>query len=217
MNIKIERFHFITCAATNGISPSETAKQAYEAGCRWVQLRMKGCPEALIETEAAKAMAFANKFGGVLIINDWPGIAKAIGAHGVHLGKDDMPPTRARAILGDNAIIGGTANTIEDIHRLTAEGVNYIGLGPLRFTSTKDRLSPTLGLTGYKKIMESLRLTGFKIPVVAIGGIIQTDVQNLLETGVWGVAVSGAVTGSLNFAGEINRFLNATSNTITKS
>jgi thiamine-phosphate pyrophosphorylase len=111
----------------------------------------------------------------------------------VHLGKQDMAPAEARALLGPQFIIGGTANTFAAIEGLVAAGVDYIGLGPLRFTTTKEKLSPILGLAGYADILGQCRAAGFTTPIVAIGGVALADIPALLATGLHGVAVSGAI------------------------
>ncbi|WP_431214292.1 thiamine phosphate synthase [Puia sp. P3] len=134
-------------------------------------------------------------------------VASEVKAHGVHLGKQDMPVGAARKILGEDVIIGGTANTIEDIREHRRQGADYIGLGPYRYTTTKKNLSPILGLDGYRRIMRELRQEQLSIPVVAIGGIEMKDVGQLFDAGLHGVAFSGmlvhagdrnAVIGSLN-------------------
>jgi thiamine-phosphate pyrophosphorylase len=145
-----------------------------------------------------------------LIINDNVTIAKEIGADGVHLGKNDMHPTEAREILGGEAIIGGTANTIEDVVQLSGSGVNYIGLGPYRFTTTKDKLSPILGLEGYMKIMREVQMMSIDIPIIAIGGIVPGDVAALMETGIYGVAVSSAINQSIDKHSVIKEFITKT-------
>ncbi|MDR2692557.1 MAG: thiamine phosphate synthase, partial [Dysgonamonadaceae bacterium] len=137
-------------------------------------------------------------YGADLYINDHVEICRRIGATGVHLGKSDMPPGEARKILGKNFIIGGTANTFEDILRLNAEGVDYIGLGPFRFTATKKNLSPVLGLPGYKQIMEQCAVRGINLPVFAIGGITAGDIPALLNSGITGIAMSSAILQAEN-------------------
>ena len=102
-------------------------------------------------------------------------LVKQIGADGVHLGKLDMPIKEARERLGKDFIIGGTANTFEDIRQHAADGADYIGCGPFRFTTTKQKLSPILGLDGYHSILTQMREKGITIPVVAIGGITRED------------------------------------------
>ena len=109
------------------------------------------------------------------ILNDRVELAALIGADGVHLGKNDMSPMEARSILGPQAIIGGTANTFDDILRLIDESVDYIGLGPFRFTSTKKNLSPVLGIEGYAHIFQLCKEHNINIPIVAIGGLDKSD------------------------------------------
>ena len=115
------------------------------------------------------------------------------GADGVHLGKNDMPVDEARKILGPDKIIGGTANTIDDIIRLHRQGADYIGCGPFRFTTTKKKLSPVLGLEGYRDIVLKMREKGIDLPIVAIGGITVDDIPAIMGTGVTGIALSGAI------------------------
>ena len=185
---------FIT-HTVDGISYEQSALLALQAGCRWVQLRVKGAPDAEVEPLARRLLAACREGGAVLILDDRVELAKAIGADGVHLGKEDMPVPEARKLLGldSEMLIGGTANTLEDCRRLATQGVDYIGLGPYRFTTTKQRLAPVLGLDGYRSVMSGLRAQGLTIPVVAIGGIELSDVCPLLQAGVDGIAVSGSV------------------------
>ena len=97
-----------------------------------------------------KQSKICRKYNATLILNDHVHLVKEIGANGVHLGKSDMSPVKARELLGSNYIIGGTANNMEDIRQLHKSGVDYIGLGPFRFTRTKKNLAPILGIEGYK-------------------------------------------------------------------
>lgn len=191
----ISRFHYITQDMA-GYSHALLAESACLGGADWVQLRVKNQRgnnySDWIQT-AMETKSVCKKFGAKLIINDHVHIAKEIEADGVHLGKEDMAPAEARKILGNNYIIGGTANTIEEIKWLMENRVDYIGLGPYRFTSTKKNLSPVLGLTGIREVMA--KLPGAP-PVIAIGGINLEDVQLLMETGIHGIAVSSAVNCS---------------------
>ena len=169
------------------------AQAALEGGCRWIQLRMKTASrDQLIETGKALRL-LCNRYDATFIIDDHADLVHELQADGVHLGKKDMPPTEARRLLGETAIIGGTANTFEDICRLAEAGVNYIGLGPFRFTTTKSNLSPVLGLSGYQRIIEQCRQHDIHLPIVAIGGIVHEDVSALMQTGITGIALSGAI------------------------
>lgn len=198
---------FITHTNNNYATPTEGAAQALRGGCRWIQLRMKGVAESEVEAEGRKLRALCDAYGAKLILDDHVSLVRHIGADGVHLGKQDMPVGEARALLGPGVIIGATANSFEDIERAVAAGADYIGLGPYRFTTTKERLSPTLGLEGYRRIMERMREAGITVPVVAIGGILVDDVAALIEAGVSGVAVSGAILNAENPIEETKRFI----------
>jgi thiamine-phosphate pyrophosphorylase len=105
-----------------------------------------------------------------------------------------MTVAAARAITGPGMIVGGTANTLEDLLQHVKDGADYVGLGPYRFTTTKQKLSPILGLEGIAHILQQLAAQGITIPVIAIGGIVQEDVAALITAGVHGVAVSGLIT-----------------------
>lgn len=189
---EIAKLHFITTDHPT-ISHAEQAIRAYKAGCKWVQLRMKDTATELIEKEALKIVPVANSHNAILLINDHPDIVRRTGAHGVHLGKTDMCPAQARAILGNEYIIGGTANTLEDIISLTEKKLDYVGLGPFRFTATKKNLSHVLGLVGYEQIISELFRMNLNVPVIAIGGILQSDIESLKQTGIHGIALAGAI------------------------
>jgi len=182
----ISSLHYIATTA-------EAAELACRGGVRWVQLRVKNLPAAEWRQRALEVQAVCRQHGATLIINDNPALALAIGAAGVHLGQQDMPPAEARALLGPGFLIGGTANTFADIEGLVAAGVEYVGLGPFRFTTTKEKLSPILGLSGYAKILAQCRAAGITVPIVGIGGVELADVAGLLATGLHGVAVAGAI------------------------
>ncbi len=175
------------------VSHAEQAKLMYENGINWVQIRMKNASKEEFIAEAEKAMAFAREFDGILLINDHVDICKQVGAHGVHVGLSDMAIAEARSVLGEDAIIGGTANTIEDIEWHLKNGADYVGLGPFRFTSTKKNLSPIIGLDGYKKLVEEMKDRNINIPVVAVGGITMDDIADIQATGLYGVAISSAL------------------------
>ncbi len=193
----IARLHYISQESPE-LKHLEAIKKALEAGCKWIQLRVKNQPEAKVLELALQARKLCNAFSAKLIVNDFPDVAVRAKADGLHLGLDDMPVLQARAIVGDKMIIGGTANTFEHVRQRAAEGVNYIGLGPFHFTKTKEKLSPILGLAGYEVIMQQMREAQINIPVIAIGGIELADIEAIIQTGVYGVAVSGAITRAEN-------------------
>lgn len=187
----------------------EGARLALEGGCRWIQLRMKDAQEVDFLLTAKQIGAMCKEYGATFILDDhveWVGIT---GADGVHLGKNDMPVDEARNQLGANRIIGGTANTFEDVERLWRQGANYIGCGPYRFTTTKKNLSPVLGLDGYRHIISKMKAHDINLPVVAIGGILQPDIKDVMATGVSGIAVSGAILNAENPVEEMKRFIDS--------
>ena len=183
---------FIT-HCTERYSYLESVEVALKGGCKQIQLRMKDAPVDEVERTAHKAKALCDAYGAQLYIDDHVEICQRVKATGVHLGKLDMSPGEARKILGKEFIIGGTANTFEDIQRLADEGIDYIGLGPFRFTTTKKNLSPVLGLEGYKDILSRCKDTDIHLPLFAIGGITMTDIPELMQTGVSGIALSSTI------------------------
>lgn len=201
---------------TDGTTSTEIISQIKDAvsgGCRWVQIRMKHFSDKEIENVVESVLQFCRENGVCCIMNDRVDIAAKYQLDGVHLGREDMCVAEARQILGDKAIIGMTANTIEDILLLSQQPINYFGIGPMRFTVTKKNLSPSIGLSGYKEIISFMNDTGICTPAVAIGGITCDDVHELLDIGLWGVAVSSAIAHAGNpkiatsrFLLEINKF-----------
>lgn len=181
---------------TPQISYAEGIRMALEGGCRWIQLRMKDAPAEEIIACAEEVLPLCRHHGAKFLLDDHVELVRQLGADGVHLGKNDMPVDEARKILGPDIIIGGTANTIEDIIRLHKQGADYIGCGPFRFTTTKKNLSPILGLDGYKSIVLKMKELGIDLPIVAIGGITVEDIPAVMGTGVSGIALSGAILGA---------------------
>ncbi len=197
----ISNLHYIT---TNPAA----AELACQGGVRWVQLRVKNQPYATWKQLAMDTQAVCRRYGATLLINDNPRLAQEIGADGVHVGQADMPAAEARDMLGAKFIIGGTANTFADVQRLAAAGVDYVGLGPFRFTRTKEKLSPILGLGGYAEILHQCRAVGLTVPVIGIGGITLADVGALRATGLHGIAVSGSIGQAENPVAAARFFMN---------
>lgn len=171
-------------------------QKALEFGCRWIQLRFKKANAETLEQTALLAKELCQKFDAHFIINDHINLAKKIDADGVHLGLTDSSIQEARELLGDKKIIGGTANSYEDVIQRYHERCNYVGLGPYKFTITKEKLSPIVGLEGYKEIISKLENKGVEIPIFAIGGILEEDIDPILNSGIYGIAVSGLITNN---------------------
>lgn len=189
----MDRIYYVS----QGKSPKEHVKNIQnvcEAGVQLVQLRMKGVEDEIYLETANKVLRITEKHGAELIVNDNWKVAHTLGC-GVHLGKEDEAPAKVRETIGADGIIGATANTFADCLALIGQSVNYIGLGPFRFTMTKEGLSPVLGAEGYEKIIAQLRAEGQDVPVYAIGGIVAEDIPRLIDAGVSGIAVSGLLSG----------------------
>lgn len=193
MRSKEYRLQFIT-HHNERFTYADSARLALEGGCRWVQLRMKDKKSVVVEATALEVKELCCGYGAKFIIDDDVWLAKRIGADGVHLGKEDMPVAEAREILGEGFIIGATVNSFSDIlHHTQGTKPDYFGCGPYRFTTTKERLSPILGIEGYREIIRRMREHDIDIPLVAIGGIKKEDVPQLLASGVDGIALSGSI------------------------
>ncbi len=196
MMIKIPKIQYIT-RDDDSYTHAEQARLAFKSGVEWVQIRMKNSTPAEIIEQSRLAVRYANSYGGKLIVNDAVDIAREVKAHGIHLGLTNIPVDEARRILGDNMIIGGTANTLDEVICQAKRGADYIGVGPFRYTETKKNLSPLLGLEGYRDIIKALDELKIKIPLVAVGGITQDDIPDLSNAGITGVAISGGLFGQL--------------------
>ena len=185
----------------------ENIEKVLRSGGNWIQLRMKEMPQNEVLKTAILARELCSKFSAKLIINDHVKVAKTCNADGVHLGQEDTSVLEAREILGTQKIIGGTANTFQHCLNHLENGVDYIGLGPLRFTSTKKKLSPILEFSGYKDLMAAYSKQENTVPVIAIGGIQLSDIEVLHRIGLSGIAVSGMLTHSEYPENEIRQIL----------
>lgn len=211
MNTKFEganRLMLIT-HQTETYTDYEEAKRFLEGRGSWVQLRQKEGPDREMAHRLAELCRQKN---GVLCVDDNVDIALEIGADAVHLGKNDMPVDEAwkvvrKAHREKDFLIGATTNTFEDIRQAAQSGASYIGLGPFRFTQTKKRLSPILGLEGYRRIISQCEEAGIHLPIYAIGGIELEDIPDLMKAGVHGIAISGSIIRADNPAEMTRRFL----------
>lgn len=189
--------------APNAAATIEQARGAIAGGCRWVQVRMKDTPAPRVAMVLEALADLCRDKGVTLIVDDHVELAKMRGVNGVHLGQTDMPVAEARAILGPHKLIGLTVNTLEQAAAVGGANcdADYLGVGPWRFTATKQRLAPVLGAEGIGEIIRTVRAGGFSKPIVVIGGVTAEDVGPILSldpTGNTGVAVSGAIAAAAN-------------------
>lgn len=190
-------------------SIAEEVQMALEGGCKWIQLRMKDASDEEFRQTALEIIPLCKENEAFLVFDDRVELAMKMGVHGVHLGKNDMDPLQAREIMGAEAIIGVTANTADDIIRLKGWDVDYVGLGPYRYTSTKKNLSPLLGTDGYRDVVNKAREADVLLPIVAIGGISIEDIPAIMSTGVNGIAVSGSIINAQDPVDYTRRILSA--------
>lgn len=174
-------------------SIAEEVQMVLEGGCKWIQLRLKDATDEEFRQIALEIIPLCKENEAFLVFDDRVELAKEMSVHGVHLGKDDMNPLLARENMGPEAIIGCTANTAADIIAFRGWDVDYVGLGPFRYTTTKSKLSPVIGIDGYRAIVDEVRKDEILLPIVAIGGITLEDIPALMATGVNGVAMSSAI------------------------
>ena len=182
----------------------QALEDAVEGGATAVQIRGKTIEGGELFTLASAAASLLEPHGIPLIINDRADVARACSAAGVHLGRDDLPIEAARKILGSGAVIGLSVNTIDEAREAERLGADYIGLGPVFATTTKDTPLPVLGAEGVARIKAAV-----VIPVIAIGGLNAANVAAIMQAGADGAAVISAVWGVPDVRAAAQEFLAA--------
>lgn len=182
------------------------AEAACAAGARWIQFRTKALGGDARLAAAREVVAVCRRHGAVCIINDSVEIAVATGADGVHLGREDMPAPAARAMLGPGKIIGVTVNFPADAERVTRERVaDYAGVGPWRFTATKQKLAPVLAPDALRALVDALA----PLPCVVIGGVVPGDAPAIRGVGAAGLAVSSGVVAAPDIGAAVREYLSS--------
>jgi thiamine-phosphate pyrophosphorylase len=185
---------------------AEQAAQLCAAGVRWIQLRMKDAPRAAWLDTARQVAAICRAHGAVCIVNDSVEIALEAGADGAHLGRTDLDWREARRRLGPDRILGGTVNYLAEADQAAqAACLDYVGIGPLRFTRTKRDLAPLQGFEGLRALLARLGA----LPAWAIGGIEVADLPALRALGAAGAAVCSALQRDGRIAENVDAFLTA--------
>ena len=187
---RLPRVYPITDTRISGLSHAEQVALFAEGGATVVQLREKHASALEFYEQAKAALAVAKKRGVQVIINDRADIALALGAPGVHLGQDDLPPEAARRLLGDDAIIGYSTHSVSQIQAAAKLPIDYFAIGPIFPTSTKENPDPVVGLEGVQLAREAIG----ERPLVGIGGISPTNAINVIRAGADAVALIGALS-----------------------
>ena len=185
----LPKLYPITDVRFSGLSHAEQVARLSKGGATLVQLREKHLSPRDFYREAEMALRVARERGVSLIINDRADIALALQADGVHLGQDDLPPEAARELLGPNAIIGFSTHNVDQAIAATRLPVNYIAIGPIFTTSSKENPDPIVGIEGLRLVREQAS----HMPLVAIGGITERNARSVLEAGADAVAVISAL------------------------
>jgi thiamine-phosphate diphosphorylase len=201
MLFELPKLYPITDRHLSGLSHAEQVARLCEGGARLVQLREKRLTPREFYCEALEALRVARTFGARLVVNDRADIALAVGADGIHLGQDDMPPEAARALLGEAAVVGFSTHSVEQASGAAGLPVNYVAIGPVFATSSKEKPDPVVGLEGVRRVRAA---TG-TLPLVAIGGISPETARAVLRAGADSVAVIGALVANLTDPAEITR------------
>ena len=182
----------LLCVITDQQSnPVEMARMALEGGARMVQLRRKSASGRDLFEWAVRIQALCREYEALFIVNDRGDIALAAHADGVHLGQQDMPVASARALLGPETLIGVSVSNPSEAAKAAEEGADYLGVGHIFPTSSKEKPMPPIGTSAIRPIIEASGL-----PVIAIGGIELQNVAEVIKAGASGVAVISAVSGS---------------------
>jgi len=187
--MRLPRLYPVTDRRLSGLSHAEQVARLCEGGATLIQLREKHLPPREFCREAEDALRVARAHGAVLVINDRADIAHALGAHGVHLGQDDLPPEAARRLLGARAVVGFSTHNFAQAARAARLPVNYVAVGPVFDTATKENPDPVTGLEGVRRARQAVGT----LPLVAIGGIGPAQARAVIEAGADSVAVIGAL------------------------
>jgi thiamine-phosphate pyrophosphorylase len=201
--VKLPRIYPLTDVPLSRISHAEQVKLLSLGGASLIQLREKRMPPREFYEQAKKAVAVALSCGVQLLINDRIDVALAVGAAGVHLGQDDMPPEAARKLLGPNAVIGYSTHNIEQAIAATKLPIDYVAIGPIFATTTKSDTAPVLGLDGLRTVRQAIGT----FPLVAIGGITHENASKVIEAGADSVAVISALLSNSHGIREATRSL----------
>lgn len=201
--LRLPRVYALTDVRLSGLSHAEQVELLSLGGATCIQLREKEMPALEFYVEAKAAVSVAERNGVQLIVNDRVDVAVAVGADGVHLGQDDLPPDAARKLLGQTAIVGYSTHNIEQALEAVRLPIDYLAIGPIFPTNTKSDTAPVLGLDGLRAVRRAIG----DFPLVAIGGITHLNAREAVEAGADSVAVISALLSQPDRIPEMTRNL----------
>lgn len=185
LKFQLPRIYPITDAYLSGISHAEQIRRLIDGNARIVQIREKRASSGEFFEAARDVVDAAQNYGLKVIINDRVDIAIALKADGIHLGQDDLPPEQARKLLGDKAVIGYSTHSFKQALAAVELPIDYIAIGPIFATATKEDPEPAVGLNGLREVRDA---TG-NFPLVAIGGITLENIESVFDAGVDSAAI----------------------------
>ena len=191
--VSIPRLYPITDTELSGLSHEEQVKRLVAGGATLIQLREKRLSAGAFYEAARHAVEIGRQHGARILINDRVDVCLAVGADGVHLGQDDLHPVEARRLLGEQSIIGYSTHSVEQALEAQAFPIDYLAIGPIFSTTSKENPDPEVGLEGLQRV----RARVSSLPLVAIGGITESLADKVIEAGADSVAmISGLLVPS---------------------
>lgn len=193
----ISRFHYLTQDLPHR-SHLDQVQLACEAGAKWIQYRCLSKTDDEMLEELHPIASVCDDWGTTLIVTNHFHLVALADIQGVHIEDMNANLRTVRSIIGEDKTLGASANNFEQIKNHLQNGADYIGCGPFGHTDTKPNQSKHWGIEGYQNIVEELKAAHLEIPLIAAGGVQVQNVTDLIHTGIYGVAVSGAVNLSEN-------------------
>lgn len=206
----IEKLQFITHDITQH-THIEQVQIACEAGAKWIQYRCLTKTDEELLKDISVIGEICDDWGATLIVTNHIHLKGKGDIQGFHIEDMDADFIALRELIGEEYTLGGSANTVENLIRLANEGVDYAGFGPFSITTTKPNDLPMLGYKGYAYAVEQLELKGINLPILAVGGVTLADAEALLETNIYGIAVSAAINQADNLYEAYRDFYSAIS------
>jgi|SRR5215471_3908027 len=203
MLLKLPKIYPITDTTISALPHAEQVERLAAGGATLIQLREKHASPREFYRMALEAMITARRLGVRIIVNDRVDIAIAVDADGVHLGQDDLPPGRARMLLGENRIIGFSTHTLEQALAAESAPVDYVAIGPIFQTASKENPDPVVGLTALERIRSQISK-----PLVAIGGITFQTVPRVLASGADSAAVISDLLSARDITAQTRSYFN---------
>ncbi|MFW0714373.1 thiamine phosphate synthase [Pedobacter sp. N23S346] len=204
----IEKLQYITHDIPH-LTHIEQAQLACEAGAKWIQYRCLSKTDEALLAEINVIAEICDDWGTTLMVTDHIHLNGKADIQGFHMEDMGADFTALRKLVGNDVTLGGSANTLENIIRQADEGADYVGFGPFADTETKPNDLPLLGVEGYSIILKKLKALSIEIPILAVGGVKFPDVESLMQTGIHGIAVSGAINFADDFIEAYQDFYDA--------